>query len=393
MADKTYQVVSSGIGKNHKRIYGRRKWILRMLGILVLLALLILAGIYLYTQTREYTKYRVLASVERQDSDGTQFAQVDGNILKYGKDGAFCIGMDHKVIWSQTYEMQAPMADICEEYVAIADRNGKNVFLMDKSGPCGEIETTLPIKRIQVASQGTVAILMEQDRTGYLQMYGKDGAFLAGGELHMKNSGYPLDIALSDDGKDLAVSLLDIKEGSVDGTVVFYNFDSGQHEIDYITGQYTYKNLIFPQIEFLSEDTMVAFGNGKAIIYDISKKPKARKEIDTKREIQSVFYNEAYFGLVFQNDNSDSPYHMDVYDLRGAAALSQDFNISYKDIGFLENDEIYIHNELECSLYTLRGVEKFHSNVQKSIYKIIYAGKGTEYVFLLDGETQRIRLK
>ena len=67
--------------------------------------------------------------------------------------------------------------------------------------------------------------------------------------------------------------------------------------------------------------------------------------------------------------------------------------MGYQQIGFLENDEIYVINDLECSLFTLRGVEKFHGEFEKGIRKIMAGGGVRNYIFLVDGETQRIRLK
>ena len=84
---------------------------------------------------------------------------------------------------------------------------------------------------------------------------------------------------------------------------------------------------------------------------------------------------------------------MQIYDLRGAQVVSKDFEMEYDEIGFLENDEICVRNELECAIYTLRGVQKYHANFEKNIWKVMSVGRIRDYVFLIDGETQRIRLK
>lgn len=67
--------------------------------------------------------------------------------------------------------------------------------------------------------------------------------------------------------------------------------------------------------------------------------------------------------------------------------------MEYEEIGFLENDEIYIRNNLECAIFTLRGIQKFHANFDQNIWKIMSTGRIRDYVFLMDGETQRVRLK
>lgn len=394
MADKAYRVVKSDVNEMNEKIHRHRRKILGWASLAVILLVAGLVGTYIYIQTRTYTKYEVIKAVEREDSAGTQFTVFHGNILKYSKDGAMCMDANNRMIWSQTYEMQSPVADICEDYAVIGDKKGNWIYIMDTSGPCGEIKTTMPIQRVQVANQGMVAILMEQDGTGYIQVYDKEGKFLAEGELHTENSGYPLDLTISNDGKKMAVSLLDVNEGNVKTTITFYNFDSvGQNEIDNIVGQYSYSDMVFPKVEFLTNDIMAAFGNGKAVIFEGTQKPQVKKEITVKQEIRSIFYNEAYIGFVFINENAKETYKMQVYDLRGAEVLSKNFKMEYQEIGFLENDEICIRNDLECAIYTLRGVEKFHANFEKSIFKIMSASGLRDYIFLTDGETQKIRLK
>lgn len=394
MADKAYRIVKSDVKGMNEKIQKHRRKIVRWTAFAAVFLLIGIAGVYIYLQTRTYSEYTVLKSVEREDSPGTQFEIFHGNILKYSKDGASFVDENNKLIWNQTYEMQSPMVDFCENYVAIADRKGDRVYIMDLSGSCGEIKTSMPIQRVEVAGQGLVAVLMEQDGTGYIQMYDKSGTFLAEGEVHTENSGYPLDIAISNDGKKLAVSLLDVNKGNVNTTITFFNFDAvGQNEIDNIVGQYSYADMVVPKVEFLTNDVMAAFGSQKTVIFEGAQKPKMKKEVAVKKEIRTIFYNDAYFGFVFDNENEETSYNMQIYDLRGAQVVSKNFEMEYDEIGFLENDEICVRNELECAIYTLRGVQKYHANFEKNIWKVMSVGRIRDYVFLIDGETQRIRLK
>ncbi|MBU5474402.1 DUF5711 family protein [Roseburia sp. MSJ-14] len=394
MAEETCRVVQSDIEEMHEKIRAHRRKILKWICVAVVLVLLIVTAVYFYFQSKVYSKYEVINSVEREDSAGTQFVSFAGKILKYGKDGATCIDEKNQLIWNQTYEMQSPMVDICEGYVAIAEKKGNKIYIMNTKGKSGEIETTMPIQRVRVANQGTVAILMEQEGTGYLQLYDKEGTFLAEGEVHTENSGYPLDIALSNDGRKMAVSQLNMNEGTVKNTITFYNFGSvGQNEIDNIVGTYSYSDVIFPKVEFLTNDVMVAFGDEEAIIFEGTQKPQVKKEISLKQEIHSIFYNEAYIGFVFNNDNEKETYRISVYNLRGTEEMTQNLDMNYSEVGFLENDEICVRNELECSIYNLKGKRKFHSNFEKSIWKVFSTKNSTEYIFMMDKETQKVRLK
>ena len=394
MDKQAYRVVTSNVDEMNEKIHRHRRRVLLLTVLVAVLLLGTVTGAYIYLQTRHYTEYDVLDSMQREDSSGTRFAVFGGNIIKYNKDGATCIGMDNHMIWNQTYEMQSPMVDTCEGYAVIADKKGEKIYIMDMQGPCGEIKTTMPIQRAQVANQGTVAILMEQDGTGYLHVYDRKGAFLAEGEVHTENNGYPLDIAISNNGKKMAVSLLDVNEGNVKTTIIFFDFDSaGQEAIDNIVGRFSYADMVFPQVEYLANNVMAAFGNGKTVIFGGGQEPQVNKEITAEAEIRSIFYDDTHLGYVYASDNGQAPYRMQVFGIDGKEVFSQDFSVDYEEIGFLENGEICVRGDLECAIYTLRGWEKFHGNFEKNIQKILPAGGIRDYIFIKEGETQRIRLK
>ena len=166
-------------------------------------------------------------------------------------------------------------------------------------------------------------------------MYDKKGTFLAEGEVHTENKGYPLDIALSNDGKKMAVPLLDVNEGNVKTTIVFFNFDSaGQEEIDNIVGQYSYADMIFSRVEFFTNDIMAAFGSGKTEIFEGTQAPEVRNEISPEAEIRSIFYNDTYLGFVYANENSENSFRMEVFDLNGKELFSKAFDMKFEEFEF-----------------------------------------------------------
>ncbi len=381
MPKKTFRLAGEEVEQLEKKIRKHRRKIVRVILLLSVLALIAAGSLYYIYETKTYVDFQVLESAEREDSAGTMFAEFNGNILKYSNDGAFYIDAGNRLIWNQTYEMQSPILDICEGYVAIAEQNGKTIYI------------NRPIRQVHVANQGMVTVLMEEEGTGYIQLYDKEGNFLAEGELNSKNSGYPLDISISNDGKKMAVAMLDPNEGNVKTTVAFYNFGSvGQNEIDNIVSSYPYGDVVIPKIEFLTNDIAVAFGDTKLIIYEGSQKPVVKKEMEIGQEIRSIFYNHHYIGLVFEKENSQQSYAAEIYDFNGKKIRTFEFTMEYDAIEFLENDEVCIRNNLECTIYTLRGTQRFHYNFEKNIYKIIH-GIGRRYIFLMDGTTDKVMLK
>lgn len=126
--------------------------------------------------------------MERQDTAGSQFLAYGNGFIKYSNDGAIYTDANDEVYWNQTYEMKEPMADVCEDYVALADRGGTEIYIMNQAGMQGKIETPMNISRISVANQGVVAVWMESDGENYIRMYDQNGKNLVSGAFYTEKA-------------------------------------------------------------------------------------------------------------------------------------------------------------------------------------------------------------
>lgn len=370
----------------------RRKVAALVIFVLFLLAAAVIVT-YIYYANKIYSAYDVLSSAERSDTSAAEFMEFQGGLLKCTNDGAVYTDLSGSLIWNQTYEMDRPVVDMCGNYVVIYELNGTQAYILDRANLQGSVQTTMPIRKVSIAAQGMVAILMENEGTSYLQLYDKTGGQLASGELHVQNSGYPLDLALSENGEKLAVSMLDINDGSVKTVIAFYNFGTvGQNSIDKIVSSYSYADMVIPRIRYLKEDTMVAFGNGRVLLFTGAQKPAEGKSIELAGEVKSVFYNETTFGLVY--DNADGKNHkLEYYDISGKQILNVSFETDYTNIEILANGELCILGENRCEIFNQRGICKFQYDFQESVYQILSGKTQTDYTFILEGETQKVKLR
>lgn len=398
MAGKNRQgfrtVKDADVKEYNQKIREHRLHVLKRWAVCTIFFLLVAAGFWLFMSFRQYTDYDVRSSVERADAKATNFAEFQGNILKYSNDGAVYTDAANELIWNQTYEMSNPQIDICEGYLTIYDKKGTKIHIFTSSKLQGSIETTMPIEQVCVASQGTVAVLMRKDDTAYLELYDKEGKILAGGEIHGKKGGYPVAIALSHDALKLGVSMLDISEGKVNSTVAFYNYGSvGQNEIDNCVGVTTYEDMVIPELEFTSADRMIAFGDSKILVFEGTQKPVQTAEVVLEKQAQSIFHNNDYIGVVYSNEDEALTHQLAIYKTNGDFVREKDFAMEYDSIQFMSNNEICILTDITCDLYTLRGVYKFHYEFEEGICQVIPGGTDLNYIFVLSNATERIRLK
>ncbi len=353
----------------------------------------VFVGIVLYFWYRSYSDYEVQSEYERTDTTATLFEEYGKGLLKYSNDGAFYTSLDNTPVWNQTYEMEHPKADITESFVAIGDIGGTELYIMNESGQQGKISTVLPIYKFSVAAQGTVAVLLADKNDYYLKLFDAAGNELASGQLYVKNSGYPLALTLAQDGKKLAIATINPTGNSVQSEITMYNFGSvGQNEPDNIVGSFSYEDLVIAQMTFMNADTLAVFGDKEIQIYTGAEKPELKYTLPIEKEIKSIFYNDTYFGLIFNNEDEENSRHLEVYDKHCKNVLEHDFQMDYEKVSFLKDDEICLQNNYECALIGINGVDRFSTQFDVPLIKIVEEYFGMYYTFVLEGKTQKVRL-
>lgn len=362
--------------------------------LVLFIVIAVITGLTVYMALRHYDNYDVLQDTSRADTEATHFADFKGNILKYSNDGAFYIDTANELIWNQTYEMTNPQMDLCGDYLTLYDKKGNMIYILNAGGLLGSVETTMPIEQVRIAAQGTIAVLMSDNGAGYVALYDKTGENLVQGTIHGEKKGYPIAIALSEDAIKLAVSMLDINDGTVKSTVAFYNFGSvGQNEIDHVVGAASFEDTVIPELEFVSNDRLVAFSDTGLLYFEGAQKPQQAGELAFEKDVKSIFYNQDYVGIVTSNDDEAVTNHVAIYDMSGKLVLEKDISMEYTDIEFLSNNEICIHNEDTCDIYTIHGIYKFHHEFEQKLYRIIPGNSGLNYTLVLEDTTEKVRLK
>ena len=391
---KGFQTIETNFEELDEKIRVHRKKIFRRTIGICLGGIITIFLIQLWMAVRSYDSYEIRNSVSRNGSEAAKYEKFLGNIIEYSNDGIGYMTSDNQLLWNQSFEMTYPKLDICKEFLVIYDKGGTLIYIMQKSGVVKQIETSKPIQTVCIASQGTIAALMKENQTSYLKVFDKKGSELANGEFYGEKGGFPIDLAFSYDGKKLAVGMIDVNDGDVKSTITFYNLDSvGQNEINNNVGTFSCSDMLIPEIEYISENTMIAVGDSEIIIFQGKEKPKMEKEIFLQKEPTSVFYNEKYIGIAYNNESIESAYHIEVYNLSGGKVMENDTTLMYDTISFLENNEICVQNQNECELFTIHSIKKFYYQFDTRLVDILSNGNGQDYIFLFDETVEEVHLK
>ena len=347
------------------------------MGVLVLIVVALIVGAVLLAMHLldgyTYSSYSITGSLNREDTATSQYIAYNGGYIKYSNDGASYYTDKGKAIWNQTYSMQKPQVKMCEDCVAIGD---------------------IVISQIEVASNGAVVAVLEDNEANYINMYSKEGTKIYSIKTTVSGDGYPLDVSISNDATKLIASYVYVSGEDIKTNVVFYNFSEvGQNETERVVGGFNhYNDTLVGDVQFLSNNIAVAVGEDVISIYRIKEYPSLEKEIHIDSSINRVFFSEDYIGLIVDNSASGELYKLLVYNTSGSKVCEAQFGTQVENITF-DKKSVVMNNSTTLSVYNLSGKNIANMNFDMPASKIIATGTRGEYVLVSAKYIQNIKLK
>ena len=161
-----------------------------------------------------------------------------------------------------------------------------------------------------------------------------------------------------------------------------------------MVGGYKLDGQVVPKVQFISNDTVAAFGTNSIKIYSMKEKPNEKAEIEFEGEIRSIFYNEDYIGFVQEEKSEDgeSSYVMRVYDTKGNKKFTKNIEFTYDNI-YASEKEIIVTGGVNCKIIRINGSIKFDGTLSGKILSMVPSGKKLSYVVVYDDATEIIKLK
>lgn len=365
--------------------------------VLILVAAVSVLGIasIFYIQNKKnqsYQAFEVINTIDLTDTDTGRYMCYKSGMLKYSRDGVEAISADGKVLWNVAYNMKDPIADVNGSYVAVADRGAKTLYIIDGSGTANEISLLYSIVDIDVAAQGITAVLTNNGTEDHIYLYGADtkDAYV---DINTKteSDGYPVDIALSNDGTKLVTSYLAMNQDEVVTWLSFYNFSEvGKNYIDNLVGSYSFESII-PEVKFLSNDLVCAYRDDGFLLYSMKENPSVLVNETFTDEVVSVFSDASHIGFISKNSGQDAKYQLKLYNTSGKVLLNKGINTAYETV-YISGQEIVMYDKLECSIYTITGELKFYSEFQKNANFVFNGSESDRYVVVGDESMDIIRL-
>lgn len=361
---------------------------------LLIIAVSLIAFIYINWHNKVYSEARILKSTTLTGMSGVSVIPLGQNIIRYSKDGINCMSADGSALWNMTYDMQSPVVRTCNETVAVGDYNGNTIYVANSEGTLGSFGTNLPIRDFCVSSQGVVAAILDDGDITRIKLFDTSGTELAAIKATMANSGYPTSMSISPNGELLAVCYLKESGGTLLTGVTFFNFgDVGQNETDNMVSSFKYEDTIIPYDVFLNSSTNMAVTDNSVIFYkgaDVPNNPVVNDIGQT--QILSVYNSDSYAGIISSGTAEDGAYKLTVYNTSGKEVLEKYFDFAYTDM-FFSDDQFVIYNDTEWQLYGIDGTLRFEGEFDENIRTIIPGSSRNKFTIVTADSIDQIELR
>ena len=371
----------------HKRRLYRRTVIL-----VALVTILLTTGIILWMR-RGYKSAELNRIATFTLEDGVRFERLGGNIVRYSSSGAVCMDRRGNTLWRVSYEMQQPITSVSGDVIAIANKSGYSVYIMNTKGVMGTIETMLPIHSISAAENGEVAVALNDTKATWIRLYTAEGDEIAYIIQTMEESGYPIAAAVSPDGETLCLSSVQMANADIKSNVSFYNFgkegkNAADHRVDYSD----FIDEVVPWLEYVDDSICAGISDKRLILFRKTLLGKSgSSSILFSENLQGIFPGDSFIGLLFNNTTEEDQYRLDIYNKRGKKAGSVSFTMQYTNIQ-IAGDKVYINNEQDCQIYTLGGRCLYNGSFGRPISTLVPGAGLGDLLVVTGGEIDSVRL-
>ncbi len=352
---------------------------------------MIALAVYAQVKIGLRTEMKIVKIHNEEGANNNRYQAHGSYYLRYGKDGMALVDNKMQEIWNVAYQISNPINATQGDSLAIADRNGNHIIVANESGVKGEIYTNLPIEKISVSNQGIVLAQVKDTTSSQVICYDSVGNILMEHQVSVNVLGYPLDSAISYDGKNIMITYLQHSDGMLSGNYVCYSLeDPSAASVDRIIAQGSVQDTVLPTTCFLDKTIAVIVGDDRLLFIDTSLKvPEI--EILLNGELDALSYNDEYIALVAKSNDGLNESRLLVYNSKGTLLCDVTFEGSYTNIKIVDKTVMLTEGE-KCKIFSVSGAEIFNGEFNAEIVDMFPVSIFNKYLIVGKDDIVDVRL-
>lgn len=228
------------------------------------------------------------------------FGKIEKDLLVGNKDGLKRLRSDGREVWNLPYSLSNPILSVEGEYAVVADVGGKDIQVFNNRGLVYNNVTNYPILGITSNENGNVVVIEESKDAQIVTVFNAKGEAKFKVNIVPERDGYPIDIAINEDGDKLAISYLDASDIEISSKMVFYQIGTIDiTKIDQIVGSIHNEGVIGKV--FAIGDVFVGIATDKVIGVNFASNIEEQFSIDLTNKVIGVAHNNkrGQFALAF----------------------------------------------------------------------------------------------
>lgn len=358
--------------------------------VITVMALLL---IVLYFSNRHFNRAEITKVRDFVAGEGATCVNFNGYVLQYGPNGAACADTSGRVKWSVTYEMDQPIISMSGNVAAIADYGGRSIYVFNSRKQMYSISTSLPVHKVSASESGEVAAVLDDKSNTWIRLYSDEGKEIAYMIRSMAENGYPMDLAVSPDGKRVCISSLLMKDAEVITNLSFYDFSKKGRQYDQnLVANFEYSNEVFPYVRFMGDDACAAVSDSRFVVFDTGPTvPRNSFNNMLTENLQGVFKSGDRVALLFTDLTRDNLYRLDLFGKDGKKEGSVGFSMAYDNLQ-IKGNKVYINNEKSMQIYTVDGREIFNGGFDRAVKVLIPSWRLGKLAAVSENEIDSIKL-
>ncbi len=298
-------------------------------------------------------------------------------------------------IWNKSYHLNEMLFIVEEPYIAVVNLTGKNSYIFDENGSTAEVTTDYGIIGGYLSNHGYLTLVLENGQENYINLYDSMGNIRVERRTLFKNDGYPIDVAMTDDGTHMMTSHLDVSEHMVESIVTFLDYSSiGDEFEDKIIGHERLSDTMASELIFIDVTKAVVVGDNQLNFYTIDRTPSLLNEVPVLAEINYVAATEnevvISYGQAILPEGENQAYSVVVYSDNGVVKEQHQFDGEVTGL-YGEDGTYYVVQSSKVSSYQ-SGEKIWETTVYKPL-KGIYHINSDRYLLVYDHEYEVVEIR
>lgn len=312
--------------------------------------------------------------------------------IRYGQDGMALLDNNANEIWNISYQISNPIIDTQGDTLVLADRNGNQIIVAQEDGIKGEIFTGLPIEKVSVSSQGIVVAMLKSADGSDIICYDSVGNIIAEHKASTSGVGYPLDVAISNNGNKMMITYIQYMDGMIESTYRCYSLtDPEETNYEKMLVEGTVESSILATCFFMGNDTAVLLADDRVMVVDTAKAGSTPEEYRINGEITQVLHNDKY--IVIPTKLSEEKINeLNVYDSKGRLKTTVEFQGNYTDMKLIDN-KVVMTEGTRSKIYSISGKEIFEGEYTMDILGVYPTSGINKYIVIDKEKIVKVQLK